>query len=96
MRRKRFWIAVLAAGAMLAIVGCAPVDPGPTFEEVCADRGGIVVADSTTKLLTGVVTGAVVAGNGAVGVGTGVATSPVTLAMSLCVVDGDVVDMDVS
>jgi hypothetical protein len=87
-------IAGLTMLAALALSGCAAGERGPTFEELCTDAGGVVISDSTTKLMTGVVTGTVVAGNGSVGVGTGVVTSPVRFDMSLCVVDGDVTDME--
>lgn len=78
---------------VLALVGCTPV--GPSFAETCAKLGGEVLEDSTTKLVTGVITGTVVGSNGSVGTGTGVATSPVTITVRLCIADGRTLDMEV-
>lgn len=90
-------LTALGVGILLALglVGCSATPAGPTFEERCADRDGTVMSDTTTKLLTGVVTGTVVSPNGSAGMGTGVATSPVTITMRLCVVDGDIEEMEV-
>ena len=92
-------IRVVLAGAitasLLALAGCNSGAPTPSFEELCSDQGGRVMADSTTKAMTGVITGTVIGSNGGVGTGTGVVTSPVTFTMKLCIKNGDVIDMEV-
>jgi len=94
MRARR--VLALLAAVVLVLTGCSSEPPGPTFEESCAERGGAVLSDTTTKLMTGTVTGVIVGSNGSVGTGTGVATSAVSFTVTLCTVEGHVVDMEVS
>ena len=96
MGAKRVTLATgLALAAALTLAGCNSGPPAPSFEELCSDQGGRVMADSTTKAMTGVITGTVIGSNGGVGTGTGVVTSPVTFTMKLCIKNGDVIDMEV-
>lgn len=79
---------------LILLSGCGTHTPEPSFEELCADQGGQTLSDSTTKLMTGMIYGTVIGSNGSVGSGSGLATSPITVTMNLCVVNGDVVDME--
>lgn len=71
------------AGLCLLLVGCGG-EYKDSFVEECSAAGGKILEDSESQ---SVVT--VNPGNGGVGVGTSTAT------VRLCVVDGDIVDMEV-
>lgn len=88
---RLFKIVGVAALAVAALTGCG--ETGPTFTETCEAQEGVVMGDSTSRMMTGTITGTVFA-NGSSGVGTGVATSFVTITMNVCVVDGAIVDME--
>lgn len=88
--------ALAAVAAVLVLTGCGPQEPeGPTFDERCAEEGGTVMEDSSSgHPVSGPVTGVVVTGQGtAVGTGYGYGTATITI--RLCVVGGDIVDMEV-
>lgn len=86
--------AALAAVALVTLTGCGESGPPiPTFAETCEAQQGVVMGDSTSRMVTGAITGTVFA-NGSSGIGTGVATSFVTITMNVCVVDGAIVDME--
>lgn len=72
-------LALIAVASALLLTGCNIPD---TFKEECEALGGSVLSDSAYKSVT-------TYANGSVGVGS------VTLTVRLCVVDGDVVDMEV-
>lgn len=90
---KKIMLGMLIAVGLVTLTGC--METGPTFTETCESQEGIVMSDSTSRMMTGTVTGTVFA-NGSSGVGTGVATSFVTITMNVCVVDGAVVDMELN
>lgn len=72
------------AGLSLLLVGCGGTQVD-TFADNCDADGGTVLEDSTTKTVTSVNTGS----GGGVGVGTSTTT------VRLCIVDGDIVNMEV-
>ena len=95
MGTSRVVLAGAITASLLALAGCNSGAPAPSFEELCQEHGGIVMADTTTKFMSGVITGTVIGSNGGVGTGTGVVTSPVTFTMKFCIKNGDVIDMEV-
>lgn len=80
-------------------------EPEPVaFSTACAERGGEVLEDTLSRTVTapatGTVTGTVITSDGKVtigtGTGSGIGTAYVTITVRQCVVDGEVVDMEVT
>lgn len=69
----------------LTLTACKPAGPDP-FVLACEDKGGTILSDSKTSTDTVIVPNS----NGP---GVGVSTSTTTVVM--CIVDGDIVDMEV-
>lgn len=95
MGTSRVVLAGAITASLLALAGCNSGAPTPSFEELCQEQGGIVMADTTTKFMSGVITGSGISSSGTMVTGSGFVTSPVTFTMKLCIKNGDVIDMEV-
>lgn len=85
--------AAAAALAVLVLAGCSQEPEGPTFDERCAEEGGTVMEDSSSHAISGPITGTVTTPQG-VGVGTGYGYGTATITIRLCIVGGDIIDME--